>query len=284
MKHQYQLPLQSIKHEVNNSVIEQRARDGYINATELCRAAGKKFNDYARLEGTRAFLAVLSQQEAIPVIAGNPAIKEKQALIETRAGAPETGGGTWVHPQVAVNLGQWLSAEFAVKVSKWIYDWMSGRGTPQGTSRLSYHIHRHMLNLNEVPAGYFSILQEMSLMLIGPLEANGYELPEQMVPDISMGKFLCKHLRDELGIDTDSLPTYLHRYPDGRRVRAKLYPDEVLAEFRRIIRFGWLPERAAKYFGERDPAALPYLDKVILALPRHAAANDPTITTTKRLK
>lgn len=72
-------------------------------------------------------------------------------------------------------------------------------------------------------------------MLIAPLEQQGYGLPEKMVPDISMGRFMCQFLRDELGVNTDDLPVYLHRYPDGRVVEAKIYPNEFLAEFRRLI-------------------------------------------------
>jgi len=90
----------------------------------------------------------------------------------------------------------------------------------------------------------------------------GYQMPESMVPDISMGKFLCKHLRDQLGVDTDALPIYNHRFEDGRIVPAKLYPETVLAEFRRIIREEWMPKKAPTYFKERDPVALSYLDKL----------------------
>ena len=40
MQHQYNLPL--IQHKVDDgSIIQQRASDGYINATALCKAAGK---------------------------------------------------------------------------------------------------------------------------------------------------------------------------------------------------------------------------------------------------
>ena len=37
--HQYSLSL--ITHQVQNSIVEQRASDGYINATAMCKAAGK---------------------------------------------------------------------------------------------------------------------------------------------------------------------------------------------------------------------------------------------------
>jgi len=271
--HQYSLTL--IHRKASNSVIDQRADDGYINATALCRAASRKFAHYRENDTTKDFLKALSAKVGIPII------NEKQALIESRPGSPETGGGSWVHPQVAIHLGQWLSADFAVQVGEWVYDWMGGRGAPSvGRAELPYHIRRHMLNLNSVAPGYFSVLQEMTFMLIGPLDQHGYELPEKMVPDISMGRFLCKHLRDKLGVDTDALPVYLHRFPDGRTVEAKLYPDNLLAEFRKIIREEWLPKKASQYFTERDPVALTFLDRVLLQLP--TAANQPRLPRKKR--
>jgi len=44
-------------------------------------------------------------------------------LINKNIGGNHTG--TCVHPKVAVNLAQWLSPEFAVHVSNWIYDLMT---------------------------------------------------------------------------------------------------------------------------------------------------------------
>jgi len=280
---QYQYSLTLIQHEVNDSIIDQRASDGYINATALCKAANKFFKDYTANKSTIEFLNELSADTGLQIQLGEKSlVEQKQALIETFPGAPSTGGGSWVHPQVAIHLGQWASGKFAVQVSKWVHDWMSGKGTP-GIQKFPYHIERHLMNLSSVPAGYFSVLQEMTFMLIAPLEQNGYELPERMVPDISMGRFLCKHLRDALGVDTDSLPVYLHRYPDGRVVEAKIYPDEYLAEFRRIIQAEWLPKRSAECFKDRDHIALPYLDRVILSLPGPVtAANAPRIRVSKK--
>lgn len=262
--HQYSLTL--IEREVNNSIIEQRSNDGYINATALCAVAGKRWHNYARNETTDHFLKALEAKTRIRVT---------ELIQEVRSGSGTVS--TWIHPKVAIHLAQWLSAEFAVQVSEWVYEWMSGKSTPHARL-LPYHIQRHMMNQSGVPAGYFSILQEMTFMLIAPLEQAGYELPERMVPDISMGRFLCKHLRDQLGVDTDTLPVYSHNYPDGRIVEAKLYPNEYLAEFRRIIQSEWLPKRSSAYFKDRDPVSLPYLDRVVMALPGPvSAANAPKL-------
>jgi Rha family phage regulatory protein len=62
------------------------------------------------MDATKGFLSALSAKTGLPVV------KDNQALIESRPGSPSTGGGSWIHPLVAINLGQWLSPEFAVQV------------------------------------------------------------------------------------------------------------------------------------------------------------------------
>jgi hypothetical protein len=168
--------------------------------------------------------------------------------------------GTWVHPDVAIHLGQWCSPKFAVAVSQWVREWASGKSKPVN---LPYHIQRYMANRSEIPPTHFSMLNEMIFALIAPLESAGYTIPDDMVPDISAGRMFCKWLRDEKGIDTDALPTYTHKFDDGRVVYPKLYPNEVLADFRKHFHTVWLPTRAGKYFKERDPKALPYLPKIL---------------------
>ena len=107
------------------------------------------------------------------------------------------------------------------------------------------------------------MLHEMVFALIAPLESAGYTLPENMVPDISEGKMFCKWLRDEKGVDTDLLPTYSHVYQDGRIVKAKLYPNELLADFRKHFHEVWLPKKAVEYFEQRDKQALTHLTKLL---------------------
>jgi hypothetical protein len=244
-----------IPHKVEGgTIIHQRPQDGYINATAMCQAAGKLWADYRRLKTTGEFFDALSADMGIPI----------SDLIQSFKGGDPQLQGTWVHPQVAVHLAQWLSPEFAVKVSKWVYDWMSGKGQPK-KAELPYHLRRYVANHGNVPVGFFSILTEMTQMLIAPLEMAGYTIPERMLPDISMGRMFCRWLRDKHGMDTDTLPTYQHHYEDGRVVQAKAYPEALLISFREHFRNVWLPERAVDYFRTRDSAALPYLPKVIPA-------------------
>jgi cell division protein FtsB len=103
--------------------IENRESDGYINVTNLCKAGGKKFNDWKRLNKTDDFLRELSGS------IGNPI----DQIIQTGTGSKFTVTGipaavqnsnTWVHPQVAINIAQWISPKFDVKVSAWVYEIM----------------------------------------------------------------------------------------------------------------------------------------------------------------
>lgn len=103
-----------------------READGYVNATRMCKAAGKKLNDYTRSAQAKAFFDALASNTGYPVL----------ELVQGRPGGSPLSRGTWVHPKVAIHLAQWLSADFAVTVSGVIFDWMGGKGTitPQPTA------------------------------------------------------------------------------------------------------------------------------------------------------
>jgi hypothetical protein len=244
-----------IPHPVQGGIIYQRPKDGYINATAMCQAAGKEWSAYRRLATTGSFL---EQLESVLKI-------NRTDLAHSISGGDSRLQGTWVHPHVAINLAQWCSATFAVHVSQWVYDWMNSVGPATVKETVPYHLRRYIANQPNIPVAHFSILAEMTTLLIAPLEMMGYTLPEHMLPDISSGKMFCKWLRDNFGIDTDVLPTYLQVFEDGRRVWPKAYPDRLLADFRRHFREEWLPHHSIEYFRKRDSEALQFLPKVIAA-------------------
>ena len=161
-----------IDRKAENEIISQRVTDGYVNATAMCKAAGKNWSDYARLITTNAYIKELSSALHIP----------QDDLIQSIVGGIPYLQGTWVHPQVAIHLAQWLSPKFAVLVSQWVMEWMSGKST---APNLPYHLRRYMANMHNVPYGYFSMLNEITLHLIGPLEQLGYTISSKQVPDNS---------------------------------------------------------------------------------------------------
>jgi hypothetical protein len=83
-----------------------------INMAALCKGAGKYWNHYQANQSTKDFLAALSSEIGIPI----------SDLVQSEKGNGLAGAGTWVHPQVAVHLGQWASPVFAVQATKWVVD------------------------------------------------------------------------------------------------------------------------------------------------------------------
>lgn len=241
-----QYSLQLIEHEVQGAPVQQRAKDGYINATAMCRISGRMWGHYRENNNTKAFLAALEADIGIPI----------SELAQSVKGGDPRLQGTWVHPQVAIHLAQWLSPEFAVKVSKWVYEWLSGN---RAQTNGSYHLRRYTSNMRNIPYGHWSMLQEMMIQLIGPMESMGYVLPENMLPDISEGRMFCKFLREQHNLDTDRLPTYEHVFEDGRVVRPKAYPNVLLPGFRAHFFEVWMPQKAIDYFKVKDPVALDFL-------------------------
>lgn len=247
--------LELIPHRVGTDLIQQRVADGYINATAICKAAGKSWSAYVERNDTAQFLEALVTESGL----------NRFVLVQSNAGTSADERGVWVHPQVAIHLAQWLSPKFSVMVTKWVYDWMSGKHAPR-PAQMPYHLRRYVSNYQNVPTGHFSVLTELTLLLIAPMEAMGYSLPERMLPDISQGRMFCKWLREVRNIDTDTLPTYQHRFEDGRVVSAKAYPEELLNDFRKHFREEWLPNQAIKYFTGKDNTALQYLPKLLPAV------------------
>ena len=88
-------------------LVDQRSLDGYVNATALCTAAGKSWTRYHRAVSTERFLGAL----------GAALGAQTQLVIADPVGDQRRLPVIWVHPRVAVHLGQWLSPEFAVLVT-----------------------------------------------------------------------------------------------------------------------------------------------------------------------
>jgi hypothetical protein len=96
---------------LNSCTIVIREEDGYINVSELCKAGGKEFKHWNANDRSKAFLTVLSN-----------AVEQSTALLVKYQTGYGNAQATWAHPQVAINIAQWISPEFDVQVSKWVYE------------------------------------------------------------------------------------------------------------------------------------------------------------------
>lgn len=252
---QYSLPL--ISHEVEGRIIRQRARDGYINATAMCFAAGREWRRYRRLDSTNEFIAALESATG----------KRSSELIQTLTGGDVRLQGTWIHPQIAIHLAQWLSPEFAVKVSEWVFKWLS-EGAPT-YEPIPDFVQRFHLNSDRIAQGHFSVIGELFIRMYGRLERLGYRLPDvapdgrRLRPDVSVGRRFAGWLRDNYPETEDRHSMYRHRFPDGSEFEARQYRNEVWPFFIQFVDEVWIPEYAEAYFESRDAAALEYLPRLL---------------------
>ncbi len=105
------------------TAIQRRRADGYVNATAMCKAGGRRWFDYVRLDRTTDYI------EALAAVAGNPAT-ENHGLIHTIQGGTPELQGTWVHPRLAVDLARWISPAFAVWMDGWFLESAQGQSRP----------------------------------------------------------------------------------------------------------------------------------------------------------
>ena len=124
------------------------------------------------------------------------------------------------------------------------------------------------MNRAKIPQTHFSMLNEIYLSLFAPLEEAGIIPPDSMMPDISTGRMFSDWLRAR-GIDPTAFPTYEHEFADHSRptVWARLYPVDLLPDFRRYFNDVWLPQRAVGYLGANLPKALPALRRLLPPTP-----------------
>jgi FAD/FMN-containing dehydrogenase len=107
----------------NGISISRRISDGYVNATAMCQAGGKKWNDYFRLARTQDYIAALA------AVAGNPATGNAGLILVIQGGQPHLQG-TWIHPRLAIDLARWISAPFAVWMDGWLLEEMAHATQP----------------------------------------------------------------------------------------------------------------------------------------------------------
>lgn len=151
-------------------------------------------------------------------------------------------------------------------VSTWVFEWMSGNGAKNYS--FPYHIRRYLINRDKIPATHFSMLDQMTIKLLGALEAKGYIIPNTLMPDISLGKMFSKWLREK-GYEPDNFPTYEHVFDDGKRYpfQARLYPNDLITDFNLQME-NWIRDGSAlKYFANRDAAAIGPIKEIFAQLP-----------------
>lgn len=78
--------------------------EAFFNATTAAKPFNKLPKDWLRNQDTQEYIDAVRRILLI----------EQDQLVMVQSGAPETGGGTWLHPKLAVMFARWLDARFAV--------------------------------------------------------------------------------------------------------------------------------------------------------------------------
>lgn len=258
-----------ISHNVGGFTVRQREIDGYMDATRLCQSGGKKWSGYWRNQGTQEYLEALAIDLNLDVVATNPDVQKRAtALVEVfQGGNNKDTQGTWVHPEVAVDVGQWISSHFRIIVNRVFRDWKdsvsnkSQHNPPYWFRRLGL-----FRSKTKIPVGYWCVFEEIASM-IADLEHYGYVPPAGIIPDGSVGKCWCNYLRSLKINPKDIVREYPHYYPDwAHPVNAYIYPLEYLATFRLWFEQTYKPQKMVTYFKKADVSALPSVCK-LLGLP-----------------
>jgi hypothetical protein len=95
--------------EWQGTPIQRRPADGYVNATAMCKANGKRWAKFRESAQCEAYIQALAAEDRISVF----------ALVDSQRGGTGAGGSTWIHPDLATELARWISPAFSVFVNRW---------------------------------------------------------------------------------------------------------------------------------------------------------------------
>jgi hypothetical protein len=119
-----------IQHSFNSSVIYQRPDNGYINLNQMADATGKRVQDWLDNQSTKALIEQFDLEQDL----NHANQRDLKKAIDSRRGRH---GGTWAHPDIAIQFAQWCSPAFALQVSRWVREWMTtGRNPLADTDRV----------------------------------------------------------------------------------------------------------------------------------------------------
>ena len=102
--------------------------DGYICATSLCKASGKRLALWKINKETKEFVEYLSINIGLP----------EETLIEVyKGGNDKYLQGTWIHPDLFFHLAQWCNPSFSLQVSRWVRELLVTGKVEQGKEKSS---------------------------------------------------------------------------------------------------------------------------------------------------
>jgi hypothetical protein len=125
--------------------------DGYICATKLCQAAHKRVNHWIHRNETKTLVKQLTDQANLTCTHGAADILASIFIEVYRGVTYKKTQGTWIHPDLGINLAQWCSPSFGLQVSKWVKELIITRKVEIGQEKSD----------QEVTDAYDRLVEEM---------------------------------------------------------------------------------------------------------------------------
>ena len=127
----------SLSLSLNNVVINSRTEDHYINASQLCNAGNKIFDDWYSLETTKEIIKEFEKEiindtktvmpENTSLINSNINLENINLedlklidIIDTKETNNSINKDVWIHPDLAICIANWISPYFTLQIGKWI--------------------------------------------------------------------------------------------------------------------------------------------------------------------
>lgn len=146
-----------VQHFVQGHIVGQRRDDGYVNATQLCKRAGKEWSNYWQNKSSKRHAMEVAAVHGIPWT----------ELIDTVQGGTPHLQGTWVHPEIAAHVAGWAGgAKWQRRINAIVVDHVRGLVRHQTYEPL----------LLPSPADWQKRFHEDIFKELGRL--HGYERPE----------------------------------------------------------------------------------------------------------
>lgn len=181
-----------ITHLLEGVQVDQRFKDGYLNATALSKAYLSKTG---KIRKPSHWLENARTQETIRHLAGSAGIPSDHLVVTVKSG-PNERRGTYLHPRLAIRFAIWLDDDFGLAVEDFIA--AHGREFAAFSATRSHGVSTHKFEMD-------------ALKLAGFDEPKHYINATQVVYRSLFGMDASK-LREERGVpEGGNLRDYLNR-------------------------------------------------------------------------
>ena len=97
-------------------------KNGFLNATAIAKHFHKRPETYLKTEQTQQYIAALAEHLSNTL----KSVIDENQLVIVKGGSSKNGGGTWLHPKLAIHFARWLDPRFAVWCDEQIEQILSG--------------------------------------------------------------------------------------------------------------------------------------------------------------